>query len=56
MSAHYFKCYECDSMFVRGSTLIPENLVCVMGRCDIKEITREEADRLTEEMRDEQKN
>lgn len=43
MSINYFKCFECKKIFVGGNKTIPENLICLFGRCDIREIDKEEA-------------
>jgi hypothetical protein len=56
MPIHYFKCLNCTQMFVHGNEELPCGLACVMGKCDIREISREEAAEATEELRDEQEN
>lgn len=52
MPCFYFKCYNCNEMFVTGNE-VPGGLSCAIGQCDIQEITREEAEKAVEEMRDE---
>lgn len=54
MPVHYFKCFNCDQMFVAGVRELPNKLVCVMGQCDIREISEEEAEKNTEEIRNEE--
>ncbi len=54
MPTYYYECSTCDSMFVSGQKVtISDNNVCLAGRCNIKELTREEADEAVEEMRNE---
>jgi len=43
-------------MFVHGNEELPGGLACVMGKCDIREISGQEAAEATEELRDEQEN
>ena len=43
MSVKYFKCNTCSELFVGPDSMLPENLVCVMGKCNIIEISEEDA-------------
>lgn len=52
MPVHYFKCLACEQMFVYGKEELPSGLNCVVGKCEVRTITLEEAERYTEEMRD----
>ena len=52
MSTHYFKCSTCDSTFLTGEGVCPDNLICVFGRCNISEISLEEANKIVEDGRD----
>lgn len=55
MPAHYFKCLECDQLFVHGTEEMPPGLVCAMGKCDIRNLTDEEAAEAVEEAVDEKR-
>lgn len=50
----YLRCFTCDQLMVVGPQhVVPKDAICIYGRCKVSEITEEEADRLTEEIRNE---
>lgn len=50
----YLRCRTCEQLMVVGPQHeVPADAICIYGRCKVEEISEKEAERLTEEIRDE---
>jgi len=53
MSIHFFRCNACDQTFVGGQDTNSFKITCPSIKCEIKEISEEEANKIAEEKRNE---
>lgn len=49
MSTVYIYCKRCEGMFITSPENKPKSSVCIMGRCEIVEVTQEEALKIAED-------
>lgn len=49
MGCKYLHCNKCDGLFICADTTLPANVVCMNGKCEIEEVTEEDALRIAEE-------